>query len=57
VSSGKKVLIKSLRKVGFIAVLVLLGLVMLGALGSVVQTVFMKMEHPEKVDPGADTKQ
>ena len=54
--NGKKTFIRTARKVCFIAFLVLLGLVMLGALGSMVQTVFMKIEHPEHVDPGSDTK-
>ena len=55
-SNAKRVIIKNVRKVCFIAFLVLLGLVMLGALGSMVQTVFMKLEHPEHVDPGSETK-
>lgn len=54
--NGKKIFISKLRKAGFIAFLVLLGLVMLGAIGSMIQTVFIKIEHPEHLDPGAQAK-
>ena len=43
----KRTFIAALRKTLFIAFVIMLGVVMLGALGSMVLTVFLRMEHPK----------